>query len=453
MELLKGRRGWPSLLLARAGTYDPSGEGAGIAFAESNGAWVAWRRAVTTMTPESVIRVVADSGLRGRGGGAFPTGEKWRACRAADGRTKAVVANGFEADPGAQVDRTLMESDPHLVVEGTALAAYAVGANEATIVVATRAGSAAARLRAAIAAAEASGYLGENVLGTGQSLWIDVRELTGSFVVGEETVLLRALEEKRAQPDQRPPFPSEKGLHGRPTVVNNVETLAAVPWIVTNGPSAFAAIGDPQEPGTTLVQLSGALARPGILEVPTGTPLQTILDAASGSAPVNAPKLKALLVGGPSGGFLPPSALDTPLTRAALVAAGAVPGSGSIVGIDGSSCIVELATLMTRYLSDEACGKTIPCRIGTRRLAELGDGFCTGRCRPSDPDLLRTLASDIRDAALCGLEATAINPLLSGMRYFAKEFEDHIVRGSCPAEVCRPVRAAAAAATPVTTAP
>ena len=447
MDLLKGRRGWPSLLLARAGTYDPSGEGAGIAFAESGGAWVAWRRAVTTMTPEAVIRVVADSGLRGRGGGAYPTGEKWRECRAAEGSTRHVVANGFEADPGAQVDRTLMETDPHLVVEGTALAALAVGATEATIVVGAAASIAAARLRATIAAAELAGYLGENVLGTGRPLWIDVRQLTGSFVVGEETVLLRALEEKRAQPDQRPPFPSEKGWHGRPTVVNNVETLAAVPWIVTNGPSAFATIGDPQEPGTTLVQVSGAVAHPGILEVPTGTAIKTILDAASGSAPVtNPPALKAVLVGGPSGGFLPVTALDTPFTQAALTAAGALEGSGSIVGVDGSSCIVELATLMTRFLNDEACGKTIPCRIGTRRLAELGEGFCTGTCRPGDPDLIRTLAGDVRDAALCGLEANAGNPLLSGMRYFAKEFEDHIVRGTCPAGVCRPVRAAAAAA-------
>lgn len=447
MELLKGRRGWPSILLARAGTYDPSGEGAGIAFAESGGAWVAWRRAVTTMTPEAVIRVVAESGLRGRGGGGFPTGEKWRACRGAEGRSRHVVANGFEADPGAQADRGLMETDPHLVVEGTALAAFAVGATEATIVVGSGAGVVAGRLRASVAAAEAAGYLGENVLGTRQSLWIGVRELTGSFVVGEETVLLRALEEKRAQPDQRPPFPTERGLHARPTVVNNVETLAAVPWIVINGPSAFAAIGDPHEPGTTLVQLSGAVPHAGILEVPTGTPLQKILDAASGSAPVtNGPVIKALLVGGPSGGFIPPTLLETPLTRSALLAAGAVPGSGSIVAVDGSSCIVELATLMTRFLNDEACGKTIPCRIGTRRLAELGEGFCNGRSRPSDPDLVRALSSDIRDAALCGLEATAVNPLLSGMRYFAKEFEDHIVRGSCPAGVCRPVRALAAAA-------
>jgi NADH:ubiquinone oxidoreductase subunit F (NADH-binding) len=449
MEILKGRRGWPAVLLGRAGTYDPSLEGAGIGFAESHGAWTAWRRAVTTMTPEAVIRVIGESGLRGRGGGAFPTGEKWRQCRATEATERYVVANGFEADPGAQVDRTLMELDPHAVVEGIALAAYAVDAGQATIVVGSNAATAARRLRAAIGAAEAAGYLGENVLGTGWSLFIDVRELSGSFVVGEETVLLRALEEKRAQPDQRPPFPSERGLFTRPTVVNNVETLAAVPWIVINGPSAFAGIGDPQEPGTTLVQLSGAVANPGIVEVPTGTRIRELFErTGAGTAwTVSGPaSLKAVLVGGPSGGFLPPEALDTPLSRAGLLAAGAIPGSGSIVAIDASNCIVELATLMTRFLNDEACGKTIPCRIGTRRLAELGDGFCTGRSRPSDPELVLSLADDIRDAALCGLEATAVNPLLSGMRYFPQEFEDHILRGNCPAGVCHPVRAVAAAA-------
>jgi NADH:ubiquinone oxidoreductase subunit F (NADH-binding) len=441
MELLQKRQGWPSILLARAGAYDPSGEGAGLAAAETLGAWTAWRRAVATMTSDQVIRAVTDSGLRGRGGGAFPTGEKWVEAATTGGRAtqRFVVANGFEADPGAQLDRTLMELDPHGVVEGTALAAYAIGAEEATIVVSSDMVAAADRLRAAIAAAERAGYLGGNVIGTGQRLFIDVRQLSGSFVVGEETVLLRALEDRRAQPDQRPPFPAERGLHGRPTVVNNVETLAAVPWIVINGPSAYREIGDSEEPGTTLVQITGSVPQSGVLEVPTGTTLQGILDAASGMTPISGgPVLKALLVGGPSGGFLPRSALGTPYTHEALGAAGAIGGSGTIVAVDESVCIVELATLLTRFLNDEACGKTIPCRIGTRRLAELGDGFCTGRCRPTDGDLLTSLAADVHDAALCGLEASAINPLLSGMRYFPAEFEDHIVRATCPAGVCHP---------------
>jgi NADH-quinone oxidoreductase subunit F len=330
------------------------------------------------------------------------------------------------------------------VLEGLALAAFAIDATNAYLVVNAGYGTAIRRLRAAIDAAEAAGYLGGNVLGTGRELWIEVREVSGSFAVGEETILLRAIENKRAQPDQRPPWPSERGLWDKPTLVNNVETLAAVPWIVNNGAGAYRAIGDPDNPGTTLVQLSGAVTTPGIAEVPTGTPLRVLVEAVAGG--MSGGKLKALQVGGPSGGFLPPEALDTALSHAALEQAGAIMGSGTILAVDGSSCIVDLATLMTRFLSDEACGKTIPCRIGTRRMAELGDGFCTGRSRPTDPDLLRSLASDVRDAALCGLEATAINPLLSGMRYFPQEFEDHILRSTCPAGVCHPLRVAAVAA-------
>jgi NADH:ubiquinone oxidoreductase subunit F (NADH-binding) len=436
MDLLTGPDTWPRILLARAG------RDAGIDAAEATGAWAAWKHVATTLTPEVVIRAVGDSGLRGRGGAGYPTGLKWRACASSDIRERYAVANGFEADPGAQVDRTLMERDPHAVVEGLALAAYAVGARRATIAVNGSYTLAAQRLRAAVAAAEARGYLGANACGTGSELWIGVRELTGSFVVGEETVLLRALEDRRAQPDQRPPYPTERGLWGKPTVVNNVETLAAVPWIVANGADIYASIGARDAPGTTLVQVSGAVARPGIVEVPTGTTLRDVIERAAGG-PTGT--LKAVLVGGPSGGFLPPAALDLPLTYGPVAEAGAIVGSGSILVVDTSACIVDLAALMTRFVSDEACGKTIPCRIGTRRLVELGEGFCTGHCRPSDPALLRDLAADIRDAALCGLEATAINPLLSGMRYFPQEFEDHIVRGSCPAGVCHPVRVAAAA--------
>ena len=444
MQILKSQEGWPSILLAGAGTYDPDSTGAGLVAAEGGGAWGAWHRVATGITPQTLIGTVTESGLRGRGGSGFPTGQKWSACRAVESGVRYAVANGFEADPGAQLDRTLMELDPHAVLEGLALAAFAIGATNAYVVVNAGYGTATRRLRAAIDAAEAAGYLGANVLGTGRELWVEVREISGSFAVGEETILLRAIENKRAQPDQRPPWPSERGLWGKPTVVNNVETLAAVPWIVSNGASAYAAIGDRDNPGTTLVQLSGAVATPGIAEVPTGTPLRVLLEAVAGG--MSGGELKALQVGGPSGGFLPPEALDTRLSHAALAEAGTIMGSGTILAVDGTSCIVDLATLMTRFLNEEACGKTIPCRIGTRRLAELGDGFCTGRCRPTDPDLVRALASDIHDAALCGLEATAINPLLSGMRYFPQEFEDHILRSTCPAGVCHPIRVAAAAA-------
>lgn len=427
MQILKGRKEWPSVLLGRATAYDPASEDAGLGAAEAAGAWKGWRKAVAGLSPDQMIRVISDSGLRGRGGGGFPTGQKWRACRAASGSVRHAVANGFEADPGAQLDRTLMELDPHAVLEGLALAAFAVDATQAYVCVDAAATTAATRLRAAIAGAEKAGLLGSDVLGTGRELWVEVTEVTGGFVVGEETVLLRAIENKRAQPDQRPPYPSERGLWGRPTIVNNVETLVAAAWIMANGGTAYAALGDQQEPGTMLVQISGAVAKPGIVEVPTGTPLKTVVETLGGGAPKGV-TLKAVMVGGPSGGFLPPDALDTPLRHDALADAGALIGSGTVVVVGADSCIVDLAALMTRYLGDQACGKTIPCRIGLRRLAELGDGFCTGRCRPTDQDRTRELAADVRDAALCGLEATAINPLLSGMRYFPQEFEDHVLR-------------------------
>ncbi len=348
---------------------------------------------------------------------------------------------GFEADPGAQIDRALMERDPYAVVEGVAIAAWAVRAESAIIAVSASAPLAAERLRTAIDEAEERGYIGPEAAETGRPLDIEVREITGSFVVGEETVLLRALENRRAQPDQRPPYPSREGLWGKPTVVNNVKTLAAVPWIVSNGAGAYQSLGTPDAPGTTLVQLGGAVKKPGIVEVPLGATLRQIIDGPGGSTKG---KLKAVLVGGPTGGFLPPDALDTPLTYEALRRVGALGGSGTLLALDESACIVDVATLMTRYLNDNACGKTIPCRIGTRRLAELGGAVCSGHARPSDGQLIDDLAADIRDAALCGLEADASNPLLTGMRYFAPEFEAHTARGECPAGVCQPIRLAGA---------
>jgi NADH-quinone oxidoreductase subunit F len=435
--ILPGARGWPSVLLARR-EVDPEG---GIEAAEQAGAWEAYRSAVESLTPDAVISMISESGLRGGGGAGFPTGRKWRACASQPAGRRTVVANGFEADPGARVDRTLMELDPHAVVEGVAIAAWAVRADSAIIAVRASAETAAARLRRAIIEAEERGYIGSQADRTGRPLQVEVQELTGGFVVGEETVLLRALEQRRAQPDQRPPYPSTAGLWGRPTLVNNVKTLAAVPWIVKHGAGAYASLGTPEAPGTTLLQLGGVVRKPGIVEVPLGTPIRDVIDGPGGFVQG---KLKAVLVGGPLGGFLPPEALDTPLAPQALADAGAIAGSGSVLAIDGSSCLVDLASLMTRYASDEACGKTIPCRIGTRRLAELAGGLCSGHVRPSDTALASDLASDMRDAALCGLEAAASNLLLSGMRYFAAEFEAHIVGGRCPAGVCQPIAMAGA---------
>jgi NADH:ubiquinone oxidoreductase subunit F (NADH-binding) len=432
MKILAGLRDAPQILLARVGRYDPDGP---LAAATDAGAWAAWQRTATSSSPSQVLRTITDAGLRGRGGAGHPTAAKWRACAATESDERYVVANGFEADPGAQLDRTLLENDPHAVLEGLALAAFAVGARRAYVCVNTRAETARRRLGAAIEAAIDAGYLGSDALGAGFDLDIEVVAVSGGFVVGEETVLLRAIENKRAQPDQRPPYPSRRGLWDRPTVVNNVETLACVPWIMANGAAAFADIGAPDNPGTTLVQLTGAVARPGIAEVPTGLPLRRLIDDVGGGVRKGA-KLKAVLVGGPAGGFLPPDALDVPYTPVALEAAGAIWGSGTLVAIDSDTCLVDMATLLERFLADESCGKTIPCRIGVRRLYEIGARATTGLSQPTDPQLLGDLAADVRDGALCGLEFCAPNPFLSGMRYFAAEFEDHFVRGACPAGVC-----------------
>ena len=435
LPILTGSRDWPSVLLARAA----EAEVADLAEAEAGGAWEAFRKATSELSPDAVISMISESGLRGRGGAGYPTGSKWRDCASQAATQRYVVANGFEADPGAQLDRTLMERDPHAVVEGVAIAAWAVGAVSAIIAVSANAAVAAERLRTAIDEAEAGGYIGRG--SDGSLLEIEVREIAGSFVVGEETVLLRALENRRAQPDQRPPYPTRSGLWAAPTVVNNVKTLAAVPWIITHGAGAYASLGTAHAPGTTLVQLGGAIRKPGIVEVPLGATIREIIDGPGGFVHG---ALKAVLVGGPSGGFLPPDALDTPLAYDALREAGTLAGSGTLLALDETACIVDVATLMTRYLNDNACGKTIPCRIGTRRMAELGGAICSGHVRPSDAGLLQNLAADVRGAALCGLEADASNPLLTGMRYFAPEFEAHTARGECPAGVCQPIRLAGA---------
>ena len=442
MELRRSPKGTPSILLSRVGLYDPDGP---LAEAHRAGAWTTWRRTAPTVSPQQILRAVTESGLRGRGGAGYPTGDKWRACADQPADVRYVVANGFEADPGAQGDRTLMERDPHAIVEGLALAAFAVGASRGYICV--RAGNDVAfrRLGAAVRAAEDASYLGSDVLGTGFDIHVEVLAIPGGMVVGEETVLLRAIENKRAQPDQRPPYPSRRGLWDRPTVVNNVETLALVPWIVANGAAMFRDIGDSLNPGTTLVQITGAVKRPGIAEVRLGTAIGPLVEQVAGGVRAGS-RLKAVLVGGPGGGFLPPDRLNTLLDPLALAEVGAIWGSGAMVVADERTCLVEMATLMERYLSDESCGKTIPCRIGIRRLYEIGSRATSGLSRPTDPQLLLDLAADVRDSALCGLEYCAPNPLLTGMRYFAREFEDHFVGGSCPAGVCTPLRVVAGAA-------
>jgi len=436
--LLRSPARWPRFLLPRTDFADPTDLDAAVAASAFEGL----KRAVNDLGRTGVIATIAAAGLRGRGGGGYPTADKWRACVATDAPQRYVVANGYGADPSVGTDRELMERNPYAVVEGLAIAAFAVGATEALIAVRGEAVETVRRLEAAVAAAEEAGFLGPDLLGSGHDLSVTVRPVQGAYMLGEETVLLKALEGRRGQPEQRPPHPTERGLGGMPTVVQNVQTLAAVPWIVVNGVEAFAAIGDPAAPGTVLVQIRSA-GSDGIAEIPMGTTLRELVRL----APVPAGhELKAVLVGGPSGGILPAELLDTPYEFGALRAVGAHVGSGSIVIADDRACVIDLGRLLTRYCADEACGKTIPCRIGSRRLFEIGDRIVKGTPKPTDLDLLEDLSADMVASALCDHERLTTLPLMSGMRYFRSELDEHVLRSSCPAGVCHPIAMATAAA-------
>jgi len=415
-DLLKTPAGWPSILLARASAKDPTDLDAAI----ETGAFEGLRRAIRDLGGTAVTATVAASGLRGRGGAGFPAGDKWRVAAAIDAPRRYAVANGYGADPASHTDRTLMLRDPYAVVEGLAITAYAIGASEAFIAVRAEDSDVVGRLSAAVGSATDAGFLGLDVLGSGHDLSIEVRPVQGAYMLGEETVLLKAIEGKRGQPEQRPPHPAERGLWGMPTVVHNVQTLAAIPWIVREGAEAFAAIGDKDCPGTILVQLRTP-AGDGVAEVPLGTPLRDVVGL-GGKLPAGR-TLQAVLVGGPSGGLLPPDVLDTPYTFDGLRAVGAHLGSGSVMVVDDRTDLVELVGVLTRFCSGEACGKSIPCRIGTKRLAEIVTRREQGHVRPTDAQLAIDLAHDITASALCDHERLATLPLTSGMRYFGSQFD------------------------------
>jgi NADH:ubiquinone oxidoreductase subunit F (NADH-binding) len=434
--ILAGPPGTPAILL-------PADDHAELDVAVAAGAFEGLRRAILHLGATATTATVATAGLRGRGGAGFPAADKWRRCSARPAEVRYVVANGYEADPATRTDRTLMERAPFSVIEGLAIAAFSVGATEAILAIRAEETALVRLLEGAVGAAEEAGFLGTDVLGSGLDIRVEVRGVQGAYMLGEETVLLKALEGKRGQPEQRPPYPTERGLFGAPTVVQNVATLAALPWIVMNGAEAFAAVGAPEAPGTVLVHVRGPKAD-GVAEIPTGTTLRDIVGLAGGVG--DGHQLKALALGGPAAGLLPAELLDTPYTFDALRAAGAHVGSGSIVVADERTCIVDLGRLLTRFCATEACGKTIPCRIGTRRMLEIGDRFAEGLPRPSDPDLLEDLGHDITASALCDHERLATLPLLTGMRYFRSELDDHILRSSCPAGVCHPIAMAAGAA-------
>lgn len=414
--ILRTPAGWPRILLARADAKDPLDLDAAV----KTGAFEALQRAIRDIGGPATIAAVRASGLRGRGGAGYPTGDKWQTAASTDTDRRYVVANGYGADPASHTDRTLMLTDPYAVVEGTAIAAAAIGASEAYIAVRAEATDVVARLSAAVGNATDAGFVGPDALGSGRDLVVTVRPVQGAYMLGEETVLLKALEGKRGQPEQRPPYPSVVGLFERPTVVNNVQTLAAVPWILREGPDAFRSIGSAESPGTVLVQLRTS-AKDGVAEVPLGTRLGDVLKLGGKLPPGRS--LQALLVGGPSGGLLPPDALDSPYEFGALREIGAHLGSGSIVAVDDRTDLVELVGLLTRFCADEACGKSIPCRIGTKRLAEIVARREDGLLRPVDAQLASDLAHDIVESALCDHERLATLPLTSGMRYFESAFD------------------------------
>ncbi|HTK45011.1 MAG TPA: NADH-ubiquinone oxidoreductase-F iron-sulfur binding region domain-containing protein [Patescibacteria group bacterium] len=436
--ILPTPKAWPSILLARRGAADPADLDAAVAA----GAFEGLRRAIRELGPAGTIDEVEASGLRGRGGAGHRAAAKWRAAASTPARARYVVANGYGADPGSGTDRTLLETDPYAVVEGVAVVAFAIGAEEAFISVRSTATEAVRRLQFAVDEATSRNFIGDDALGSGRRIEIEVRPVQGAYMLGEETVLLKALDGKRGQPEQRPPHPATRGFHNAPTVIQNVQTLATVPWILRNGAKAFAAVGAADVPGTILVDVRGA-AKSGVAEVPFGTSLREVIGL--GGAPRAPRKVKAVVVGGPTGGILPAGALDTPYTFEALRAAGAHVGSGSVIVADDRACVVDLARLLTRYAADEACGKTIPCRIGLRRVAEIGERLTTGTSRGGDLDLLTDLCADIVGSGLCDHERLATLPMLSSLRSFRDEVDAHYLRGECPAGVCRPIALGVAA--------
>jgi NADH-quinone oxidoreductase subunit F len=428
---------WPGVGRSREPVADPLD----LAAARERGAFEGLRRALHDLGATATIATIAASGLRGRGGAGFPTGEKWRTAAAAPAGRRFVVANGYGADPSSLTDRTLLERNPYGVLEGALIAAAAIGASDVIVAVRSEATDAIRALETARDRMLEANLAGDDILGSGTGIEISIRPVQGAYMLGEETVLLKALEGKRGQPEQRPPQPATRGLFDEPTVVQNVQTLAAVPWILANGAEAFAAVGSKASPGTILVSVR-APAGSGVAEVPIGTPIREIVGLAGKDGSKD---LKAYVVGGPSGGILPAELGDIAYEFEALRAVGAHVGSGSIIAADRRACIVDLARLLTRFCADEACGKTIPCRIGLRRVSEIGDRVATGLPKPTDVQLLADLSSDIVGSALCDHERLATLPFASGMRYFRSELDEHILRSSCPAGVCRPIAVAAGA--------
>ncbi len=387
------------------------------------------------MAPEQVIEEIKSSGLRGRGGAGFPTGRKWEFCRNASGSPKYVICNADEGDPGAFMDRSILEADPHAVIEGLAIAAYAVGAGEGYIYVRAEYPLAVSRLNTALGQAIEGGFLGKNILDSGWSLQVHLKEGAGAFVCGEETALIASIESRRGMPRPRPPFPAQSGLDGKPTIINNVKTLASVPVIIERGAGWFNSIGTEKSKGTAVFALTGKIANSGLVEVPMGTPLSHIIYGIGGGIP-RGKRLKAVQTGGPSGGCIPARLIDVPVDYESLAALGSIVGSGGMVVMDEATCMVEVARFFISFTQAESCGKCTPCRLGTRQMLEILTRITQGKGRESDIDTLVKLVATVKECSLCGLGQTTPNPVLSTINYFRDEYEAHIREKKCPAAVC-----------------
>ena len=391
---------------------------------------------VLKMAPESVIDEVTKSGLRGRGGAGFSTGQKWKFARAAKGDQKYIICNADEGDPGAFMDRSVLESDPHRVLEGMAIAGYAIGATEGYIYARAEYPLAVKRLYKAIADAEKKNLLGKNIAGSGYSLNIHIKEGAGAFVCGEETALIASIEGRRGMPRIRPPFPANSGLWDKPTNINNVETFANVPWIINNGGGAFAAMGTEKSKGSKVFALAGKIKRGGLVEVPMGITLREIINDIGGGTSTGKP-VKAVQMGGPSGGCIPENLMNTPVDYDEINKTGAIMGSGGMVVMDEGTCMVDVARFFLDFTQKESCGKCTFCRVGTKRMLETLERICKGEGDESDITMLEDLAQQIKSTSLCGLGQTAPNPVLTTLKYFRHEYEAHIKNKKCPAGVCR----------------
>ncbi len=390
------------------------------------------------MTPEDVIQTILDSGLRGRGGGGFPTGMKWKLARTIvpDADQKYVCCNADEGDPGAFMDRSVLEGDPHVVLEAMAIAGYAIGATQGYIYVRAEYPIAVERLRIAIGQAREYGVLGKNIFGTGFDFDIDLRLGAGAFVCGEETALMTSIEGNRGEPRPRPPFPAEKGLFQKPTVLNNVETYANIPQIILKGADWFAGMGTEKSKGTKVFALGGKIKHTGLVEVPMGTTLREVIEEIGGGIP-NGKKFKAAQTGGPSGGCIAPDNYDVPIDYDNLIAIGSMMGSGGLIVMDEDNCMVDIAKFFLEFTVDESCGKCTPCRIGTKRMYEMLDKITKGKATLEDLDKLEELCYYIKANSLCGLGQTAPNPVLSTLKNFRNEYEAHVIDKKCPAGVCK----------------